>query len=138
MSNDKDNRERDRKASGLLPEDVKQNLSDQKQEMLDLLRKEDRAFKRRKSATAMYWILTVISAVLLPLSKFLWSLKKIPVFQVLAMINFVSIYVLFVAAVVSTVSLLIRRRPVRDAQILAALHGIDETLQRLVRNHDKQ
>lgn len=134
MSNDKDIRERDMKASALLPGDVKQDLSDQKQAMLELMRKEDRTFRQRKIATGVYWILAVTSYALLLLFKF----KGTPAFHTLAMISFVSAFVLFVAAVVSTVSLLISRRPVRDAQILAALHDIDETLQRLVRNHDKQ
>jgi len=139
MSDDKDSRERDRRASELLPGDVKQSLSDQKQAMLELMRKEDRAFRQRKIAAVMYWILAAI-LFWLPMGVAMrWpSAAANSTFQTLFPIAWVASFVLLAAGVVSTIALLMGRRPIRDAQILAALHDIDATLQRLVRDQDKQ
>jgi uncharacterized membrane protein (DUF485 family) len=134
MSKSRSNRDRNMKASGLLPGDVRRNLSEQKQAMLELIRKEERAFRRRKVAAAVYWILAAMLFWLPVLMARGWSSTR--VFQAMVPIGWIASFVLFAAAVVSTISLMVRRARIRDAQILAALHDIDETLQQLVRNHD--
>jgi Fe2+ transport system protein B len=137
MHKDEVSSQRDARASSLLPENVKQHISDRKQEMLELMRKEDRAFRQRKIATIAYWIMAAILFWLPVLVSMRWpsSVDSSSNFQVIA---WVASFVLFGAGVVSTIVLLMRRRPVKDAQILAALYDIEASLQQLVNDQNKQ
>lgn len=138
MHKDEVGSERDARASGLSPEDVKQHISDRKQEMLELMRKEDRVFKQRKIAAIAYLVLAAILFWLPALVSMCWpSANSSDVFHSLAAITWVASFVLLAAGVISTIVLLMRGRPIRDAQILAALYDIDASLQQLVNEQKK-
>ncbi|KPK86568.1 MAG: hypothetical protein AMJ81_00945 [Phycisphaerae bacterium SM23_33] len=145
MSTNEETPKHNVKASDLLPEDMARSMADQKKMMSELLRKEERSFRQRKVATLVYWILA-LGLFAVPVLAALWwgdemSIREIGKHQTFLVISWLAAFVLFIAAFVSTISLLvqmIRRRPVRDAQILAALYQIDATLQKLARDGDNK
>lgn len=125
-------------ASRPLPDDVKQRVHDRKQELLELMRNEDQAFRKRKTVAIAYWIGAVILFWLPALTlRSSIVLDGYDVFNLVYVVAWVASFVLLAAGVISIIALLIRRRPIKDAQILSALYDIEALLQQLVHDQKK-
>jgi len=126
-------------ASDLLPEGVTQDAAHRRNMMEQVFRKEEAILRKRKVATVTYWAVVIVlyaipQVVIRCGATHLY--RNVP----LSVTWGASTIVFLVIAVASTVSLLTHRtriRRIRDANILSTLHDINETLQKLSRDHDK-